>query len=222
MITYPRAMPLGGIVSQSFEPRVIGFETPTNGGRVYSITAGETLWAMSMTLRDGDEDEVAEWRAFLASLRGAQRTFLAGDLTRPFPRAYPEGFGGLTRAGGGAFAGAASGWALNADRDVVDLSGQPAGLILGYGDYVMWRWATGGVQRRALARAIEPAVASAGGVIKVSIEPPLSTAVPGSAVADLAQPQCVMRLMTDQSQIGELDALHSAGGTIVAQQDLRP
>lgn len=221
-ITYPRRMPLGGVVSQSFEPRRLDYSTPSVGGRMTSVTAGPPLWAMSMSLRDGDEDEVAEWRAFFASLRGVQRSFFAGDLTRPFPKAYPDGFGGMHRAGGGAFDGSASAWAINAGRDGVDLSGLPANMELSIGDYLMWRWVTGGVQRRALGRAIEPAVASAGGVASIVFEPPLAGLVPATAVADLARPECVMKMVPDKSEMGELDALHSAAGSLVALQDLRP
>lgn len=222
MITYPRDMPSGGIISQSFEPRRVDYASPSVGGRFTSVTAGPPLWAMTMTLRDGDESEVAEWRAFIASLRGAQRTFLAGDLTRPFPKAYIDGFAGLSRAAGGAFNGAASSWSVNSDRDLPTFNGLPAAFDLSYGDYAMWRWETGGVKRRALARVIEPAIATSGGVVAVAMEPPLPTLVPAGAVADFAKPQCVMRMLTDESQIGELDALHSAAGTLAAVQDLRP
>lgn len=221
-ITYPRDMPVGGVISQSFEPRRVDFATSSVGGRMTSVTAGPPLWATSMTLRDGDEREVAEWRAFFASLRGVQRSFLAGDLTRPYPKAHPDGFAGMSRAGGGTFDGAATSWSINTERDVVTLSGQPAELELSIGDYVMWRWVSGGIKRRALGRAIEPAVASSGGVVSLAFEPPLAGLVPGSAVADLAKPECVMKLVAEQSQIGELDVLHSAAGTLVALQDLRP
>lgn len=222
MIVFPREMPAGGIISQSFEPRRIDYGSPSVGGRFTSVTAGPPLWAMTMTLRDGDEDEVAEWRAFLASLRGSQRTFLAGDLTRPYPKAYIDGFAGLSRAGGGAFDGAAASWATNPLRDAHTFNGLPAAFALSYGDYGMWRWETGGVKRRALARVIEPVVGNAGGSVTVAMEPPLPTLVPASAVADFAKPQCVMRMLTDESRIGELDALHSAAGTLAAVQDLRP
>lgn len=221
-ITYPRRMPVGGVVSQSFEPRRVDYSTPSVGGRMTSVTAGSPLWAMSMTLRDGDEDEVAEWRAFFVSLRGVQRSFLAGDLTRPFPKAYADGFTGMHRAGGGSFDGAAAGWSINAGRDRADLSGLPANLELSTGDYLMWRWVTGGVQRRALGRAIEPAVATGGGLVSIAFEPPLAGLVPGTAVADLARPECVMKMVPDKSEMGELDALHSASGALVALQDLRP
>lgn len=220
-LTYPRDMPVGGVISQSFEPRRIDYATSATGGRMTSVTAGPPLWAMSLTLRDGDEDEVAAWRAFFASLRGVQRSFLAGDLTRPYPKAYPDGFEGMTRASGAPFDGTATSWSANADYDAPTLSGLPAGFDVSIGDYVMWRWVSGGVKRRALGRAIEPVVASGAGVASVVIEPPLPTLVPANAIADFVEPKCVMRMVVDQSQIGELDALHSASGALVALQDLR-
>lgn len=221
-LTYPRDMPVGGVISQSFEPRRNDYGTSVIGGRMTSVTAGSPLWAMSMTLRDGDEDEVAAWRAFFASLRGVQRAFLAGDLTRPYPKAYPDGFTGMVRAPGGAFDGTATSWSVNSDFDVPALSGLPAGFEVSIGDYVMWRWVTAGEKRRALARAIEPAVANAAGVASIVIEPPLPVLVPGNAIADFVEPKCVMKMVPEQSQIGELDALHSASGALVALQDLRP
>lgn len=221
-LTFPRAMPIGGVISQAFEPRYIDYATSTAGGRMNSVTAGAPLWAMGMTLRDGDEEESAAWRAFIASLRGAQRPFFAGDLTRPFPKAYLDGFDGLERASGGAFSGAATSWAINEDRDTPAVSGVPAGFVVSIGDYVMWRWTTAGEPRRALGRAILPAVADAAGVVAVRMEPPLPMLVPGNAVADFADPHCIMKQVVDQTQLGELDALHSVSGALVALQDLRP
>lgn len=70
-------------------------------------------------------------------------------------------------------------------------------------------------------RLSAPATASAGGVITLAVEPPVPTLVPGSAVADLAKPQAVFRQVIVESGMGELDALHSAPGTLSAIQDLR-
>lgn len=220
-LTFPRDMPTAAVANQSFDIARVDYASGTSNGRLMSVTAGFPLWSMSLTIGEGDADETAEWGAFFDTLRGQQRTFFAGDLTRPFPRAYPDGFDGMMRAGGGAFTGAATSWSINADRDVPSLEGLPAGLEVGPRDYIMWRWSTAGVQRRALARAVESATASAGGVLTVTVEPPLATLVPGSAVADLARPVCVMRQDVKQSGLDPMDALHSATGKLTAFQDLR-
>ena len=173
-----------------------------------------------------------DWRATLRpelggavtslSQRGAQRLFFGRDLTRPFPKAYRTGFGTMTRASGGAFTGPATTWAVNSDRDVVTLSGLPASLILSLNDYIGFRWVTGGVQRRSLVRCVEAATASTGGIVSVTVEPAVPTITPGTAVAYLDQPDCLMRLIPDQTTLGALDVLHTAGGSIAGIQDLLP
>jgi len=214
-------MPDVAVVSAVLNIQRLDYMTAATDGRAFGVTSGAPLWILKATIRDGDADETDTWFAFLDSLRGLQRPFLAHDLTRPYPRAYPDGFAGMMRAGGGAFEGAATTWSVNADRDQLTLSGQPAALQLNNRDAVMLRWVTGGEPRRSLHRVVAPAVASASGVITVAVEPPVPTLVPGSAVADLAKPQAVFRQVIAESGMGELDALHSAGGTLSAVQDLR-
>lgn len=214
-------MPDVAVVSAVMNIQRLDFQTAATDGRGFGVTAGAPLWILKATIRDGDEDETDEWFAFLDALRGLQRPFLAHDLTRPYPRAYPNGFAGLNRAGGGAFDGSAASWSVNADRDQITLTGQPSGLLLKRRDGLMLRWATAGEPRRSLHRLSAPATASAGGVITLAVEPPVPTLVPGSAVADLAKPQAVFRQVIAESGMGELDALHSAPGTLYAIQDLR-
>lgn len=214
-------MPDVAVVSAVFNIQRLDFQTAATDGRAFGVTAGAPLWMLKATIRDGDEEETDTWFAFLDSLRGLQRPFLAHDVTRPYPRAHLGGFAGMTRAGGGAFEGAASSWSVNPDRDQLTLAGQPAALKLSHRDGVMLRWVTGGEPRRSLHRVVTPAVASAGGIVTVAVEPPVPTLVPGSAVADLAKPQAVFRQVIAESGMGELDALHSAGGTLSAVQDLR-
>lgn len=220
-LIFPRAMPEGGVDSQSFDIARVDYASPRTDGRQDSITAGFPLWRMSLTLNNGDVDETDEWRAWVLAQRGSQRLFFGRDLTRPFPRACPEGFDGMTRAGGGAFDGAATSWSFNTARDELTLTGLPPGLPLSLNDYAGFRWgAAGAGARRALVRAVEAGTASGAGVVTVTVEPPLPTIVPGGAVAYLNRPECLMRLIPGETSIGEIDTLHSAGGTIIALQDL--
>lgn len=214
-------MPDVAVVGAVFNIQRVDFQTAATDGRAFGLTAGEPLWTLKATLRDGDADETDQWFAFLDGLRGVQRPFLAHDLTRPFPRAYPDGFGGLNRVGGGAFDGAATTWSVNADRDRITLSGLPGGLTLGPRDGLMLRWATAGEPRRSLHRVGAAVAASGAGVVTAAVEPPLPTLVPGSAVADLTRPQAVFRQVPAESGMGELDALHTAAGALSAVQDLR-
>ena len=219
-LTFPRAMPLGGADSQAFEIARVDYMTPRASGRINSISAGFPLWSMTITLNNGDVEETDEWRAWVPAQRGSSRLFFGTDLTRPFPKAYRQGFTGMTRAGGGAFSGAATSWSVNAERDVITLSGLPANFILGLNDYIGFKWTTGASARRSLVRAVEAVTGSAAGVLAVTVEPALPNLTPGSAVAYLDRPDCLMRLVPGQTSIAEIDTLHSAGGQISAIQDL--
>lgn len=219
-LTFPRDMPTGGADSQSFEIARVDYATARADGRINSVSAGFPLWSLSITLNNGDADETDEWRAWVPGQRGSSRLFFGSDLTRPFPKAYRQGFAGMTRAAGGQFSGAATGWSVNADRDVVTLSGLPANFVFSLNDYIGFKWTTGGSARRALVRAVESATASAGGILSVTVEPAVPTLTPGTAVAYLDKPDCLMRLVPEQTSIGEIDTLHSAGGQISGIQDL--
>jgi hypothetical protein len=186
---------------------------------VGAIALGWPVWEMEVTLANGFADEVDAWQAFLDTLEGPRRPFLARDLTRPWPAAYPNGFAGLTRAGGGAFDGTAD-WQVSCDGRTLTLSRLPAAMQFRVRDYVGWRWSAQGTARRALARTTAPAVASAGGVVSLTIAPPLPAFVPRRATVTLDQPDCVMRLVPG-SRLGPRDTLHSAGGRITAIEDLR-
>ena len=221
-LTFPRPMPLIGPSSQYFEIERVDAMSPTADGRIEGVTLGAPRWHGRWTLSDRlMRAQSDEWGAFFGSLRGQQRAFLAQDYDHLYPLSAPQGFGGLVRAGGGAFDGSATSWSVNADRDVPTLSGLPAGFVLSLMDLVMWRWATGGVQRRSLHRIIEGGVTNGSGVVAVTVEPPLPTLIPGGAVADMNRPNCVMKMDASQSKRGERTRANRVGGVIVGVQDLR-
>lgn len=222
-LSFPREMPDAGPSEEAFEPERLDFLTPEAGGRLGAATAGFPVWRGEWTLGRAMTMENSEaWRAFAASLRGPQRLFYGRDYGRPLPLRYPGGFAGLTRAGGGAFDGTASSWSVNGTRDVLTLNGLPAGFEISIGDYVMLRWTTSSEPRRALVRAVEAAAASGAGVAPFSIEPPLPALVPGSAVADLDRPCCLMRLIPSETSIGAKDRRLKVTGRLAARQELLP
>ncbi|WP_156796472.1 hypothetical protein [Brevundimonas sp. BAL3] len=221
-LVFPVEMPWG-VASEYFEPERLDAISPTNDGNVSGVTLGFPLWRARWTLGQSISRQTSEeWRAFIAVLRGQQRTFLGYDQGRRYPLSAPDGFAGLTRVGGGAFDGSATSWSVNTTRDEAALSGFPAGFVVSIGDYIMWRWETGGVKRRAMSRAVLPAVANGSGVATVLVEPPLPTLVPGSAVADMKEPACVMKQVTDETKLGEKTRTLRIGGTIAAIQVLLP
>lgn len=234
-LTFPRNMPTAGVADQKLEPMRLDFMAPELGGHVGAVSGAFPLWQLDLTLGDMGQAEAAAWRAFLRSLRGSQRTFYARDLIREYPRAYPTGFGGLSRAGGGAFpaSGAPTAWALNDDRDVLTLTGMPNGFQLSEDDLVGWSW---GGDRRTMAAAVENVACGGSGVLVVTIDPPLPPFVPADAAVTLYRAEVVMRVVTGAgdssgsgsgssgggSQVGADDGISTSGGRILAIQDLRP
>ncbi len=217
VLTPPR-----GVGAEYFEIERVDFQSPTTDGRATGVTAGFPLWRARWTIGDRILQATSEeWRAFVRRCRGAQIPWYAGDRGRPFPLAYPSGFGGLNRAGGGAFDGSAASWSVNAERDQPALTGLPAGFVLSIGDYVMWRWVTSSEPRRSLHVLVEASTANGSGAVTLRVEPPLPTLIPGGAVADLANPVCIMRLDTAETRLGEKTRNLRTSGTVAGLQDLR-
>jgi len=228
MTTYPLAMPAAGPGSISFEPKRVDFLSPQAKGRLQGVSAGVPLWLGRYTLGNSlGETRSDDWRAFVDLLDGPGRYFLGRDYRRPYPRAYLNTqLAGLTRAGGGAFDGSATSWSqtITADKQsLLQLNGLPAGLVLSKGDYVGFRWTTGGEDRRHLVRLAEAAVANGGGVVSgVAIRPAIHTVVPVGAIAHLDNPACLMKLVPNETNLGDVDRRGSLSGVVVGLQDLAP
>lgn len=191
-----------GFGSQSFELEHQTTMTPTRGGQMTSVEIGPARWRGEWQTNPLPEVDFLAFRAWLSSLRGSGRSFYGQDRLHRFPSLYPNGFGGLVRAGTAtAFDGSATTWSVDASRASLTLNGLPASFGLLPGDYVGFSWST---TRRALARVIEPVVATAGGAATFDVEPSLPTVIPGGAVATLADPTCLMRI-----EPGSVDAAAS-------------
>ena len=222
-LSFPLTMPAGGVDSQGFQILRNDLLSPELSGKVGGVTMGFPRWRMTVSLANADSDELDEWQAFVDALRGAQRTFLARDLSRPFGKAYPQGYGGMTRAPGslvtGPFDGTAGGWSVLGDRSRVNLNSLPPSLGFARRDYLGFQWTVGGEPRRSLHRFCEAGTANGSGdILNRSVEPPVPTFVPSNAIATLAGADCVMRLIPGETNIGETDALHTAGGSVSAIQ----
>lgn len=220
-----------GVARVSFEIERVDYAAPEASGRQGGVQAGWPLWFAVFEIDRSDPESGDMWRAFFARLRGRIRRFYAADILHPYPAAFPAGFAGLVRAGGGAFDGSATSWdqAITADSDAqMTLTGLPANFPIGLGDYVGFKWdaagsAPGTYDRRTMARCVLPAVASGLGTAVVTVEPPVNTLlVPPGAVAHLDQPRCVMQLIPERSSLGPIGAGRAlGGGVVVAIQDLR-
>lgn len=223
----PVAMPTMYVAQQQFELQRVDYAAPEANGRVGGVQAGFPLWSAVWTLGRMPEDNSDEWRAWISNLRGATRRFIGFDLSRLYPKQYPDGFGAF-----GAFTGTAADWSetINADGDselTLNLGAAAAGLVLSQGDCIDFRYdateeAIAGLPWRALVRVVEGGTANGSGDVTVIVEPPVPSAVPDTAVAHLDQPGCTMALVTDQSNVGAIDRLYSInGGQITGIQDIR-
>lgn len=226
----PLTPPSSGASHQDFELERVDALSPEAGARIGGVQQGFPLWRLVATLGNVGVTRSDAWRAFMAQIRGQTRRFLWGDLGRPYPKAYPTGFSGMTRAGGGSFDGTATSWSetITADGDSQPtLHGLPAGFVLGQGDYMEFRYtatetSVAGLTWRALVRVVTGGTSDGSGNLTVTSEPPIPTAVPGSAVLHLDNPKCVMALVQEQSKLNAIDrSLGIRGGQIVAIQDIR-
>jgi len=210
-------MPAAGVGGQRFELQRADFLAPERKGRIGAMAAGFPLWTAEWTLPAAmGQAGSDEWRAFVTSLEGPLRLFLGKEYGRRFPRAYPQGFGG-------SFDGAAASWsqAITDGQAVLSLGGLPAGLVLAPGDYVDFRWTTGGEARRTLVRSLSSGVASGGGAVSLVVAPAVPALTPESAVAHLDDPACLMRL-SPQTEISAMDRRRVAGARILGVQELLP
>jgi hypothetical protein len=221
-ISYPLVMPAFGIGRQRFELELVDFMSPEASGRIGGVTAGAPVWTSKWGLADMTPEKADVWGAFVDNLDGQKRQFYGYDHSRLYPNAYGGGFAGLNRAGGGTFDGAALTWSVDGTGTALTLTGLPAGFVLSIRDYVGFRWTTGGLQRRALVRATEAIAASGGGAATITVRPSVPSVVPPGATAYLNNPTCLMRMVTEASNIGEMDPRRALTGEVVARQDLLP
>lgn len=193
-ITFPRDLPeLAGdrvLFSQcSFDPSYQQVVSPTRGGLVQVANFGVDLWTMEYATDAVDYQTGLEYMSWLHSLRGGGRLFKAWHPLRRYPYAYPNGFGGMTRAGGGTFDGTCTLSTIGAQRDTITLTTLPAGLTFRIGDMVSFPMSGGA--SRCLVRVMEAATASGGGSATLTVEPILPAAASTGVIATLVKPWCL-------------------------------
>lgn len=136
--------------------------------------------------------EIDEAETFLQAASRGGACFACHDVYRPRPRAYGSAPLTGTRAGGGAFDGTAT-LLLVDDSRTITVSELPAGFEVNKGALVEIRKTT---FTRSLHRVMAPAVASAGGVVTLSIDFALDTGVftAANSIVNFEKPACIMQL----------------------------
>lgn len=212
-LSFPRAMPEAGAMQHMFELQRVDYLSPENSGRLLAVTSGWPLWHLTIGLTNMMTASADIWRAWVATQRGPQRLFFGRDLSRPVP---------LFHAGGRPFTAAPTGWTQTIDgagNAIVVLQGT-AGTVLSLGDYIGFVW---GGTKRSLVRVVEGGASLADGTITVTVEPPVPSITPSDAAINLNNPECLMRLVTTGTQLGDqmYGGLWTAsGGKVEAIQDL--
>lgn len=190
-ITFPRSLPYEDFIRAKMELATVTTSSRLYGGKTQTQIRGpgqfwrleaETDWLINAKQR--------VWQAWFNSLRGGVRTFVSHRPGFPYPRAYPNGFDGLTRDGGGAFDGTASATEITATS--IEISNLPTSFSLLVGDLV--GLVEDGVY--GLFEVAEDATASSG-VVTVSVEPGVSTSLfTTSAAVHLDRPKAEFILET--------------------------
>ena len=186
-ITYPRDMPPVGITRATFEPRYTQVRASSRGGNPGVAQLGPDLWSASYETVFVSEIDAAAWEAWFSSLRGGLRFFKAWHPLRRYTLSAPAGYGGMTRAAGGAFDGTGTLTAVNSTLDVVTLGGLPLNFALLPGDLFSFAHSTA-VQR--LHRVIEGGVANGAGAMTATVEPPLLPSPPANATVLFEKSWC--------------------------------
>ncbi|AHE52641.1 hypothetical protein [Sphingomonas sanxanigenens] len=211
-ITYPRPMPeLTGMAGRLTLERV-DYLSPERTGVIGGVTAGWPLWMMRLSFNNmafRDDDELTAW---LDSLRGSQKRFFGYDQTRPEPRFH---------ANGRPYTKTTATWSQSIDSEGtcnLTLGGLLRGQVFSPRDYVGFEW---GDNRRALVRSLERGVVSVGGTVTIAVEPAVHAVVPPTATVQLYRPSCLMRILTDDTELMDQGlAFVGAGSRIAAVQDI--
>ncbi|MBO6507404.1 MAG: hypothetical protein JJ979_02775 [Roseibium sp.] len=188
-IIYPRALS-SSLKIQAEDFRVERSENVNRrrGGKTQVSERADPRWFVDWETYKMDMDEFQDLEAWLLSLRGGLKSFLAYRHERPYPKDYRFGFNGLSKHFGGAFTGTCVVDAIA--QTGLTVSGLPSTFSVRAGDMI------GLIQsgKYGLHVVLEDAIASAGAV-SLLVEPFIKTNIfSTAATANFAQPLCEMIL----------------------------
>lgn len=168
------------IRSTNFRLQRIQAFNPLRGGHHQAVDMGEPAWLCDIETTPLSREQGGQYKSLFAKLRGALRTLMLWDVSRPRPLAYRDATDSPVRIGRGVRIGEARriggetrAWgspriiALDRDNGRVRVDGFVAGAEISEGDYACW---DDGPTRR-LHIVVEDATADALGQAWLTIEP---------------------------------------------------
>lgn len=214
-ITYPRALPsYAKAIRCDMNIAYVTTQGRTRGGGVQSVETADPYWDLvTWETPPLTSAQKADFAAWIATLRGGNKTFLASHPFRQFPSAYDSAATvlALLRATGGAFDGTFevtdlpnSGYGVESSVSAVPRA--PVGLTLSAGDMIGIYSST----RRSLHRVTETVTSGAGGRFGagvgslILVEPPVKTSLftpsagTGAVMANIIKPTAEMVLLKDR------------------------
>ncbi len=188
-------LPFPDLQFQQFDMRQVNTRLNNTmlGRKTETADFGTPYWrlysAQSIHL---EPDQIDEADAFFTEASKGGNVFVCHDAYRPRPRAYGDIPLSGTKAGGGAFTGAAVLTTVTDSRTIV-VSGLPASFALNRGCLIEVNKSS---SVRSLHRVMADATANGSGVVTLTIDFPLNTTVftSGNSTIQLEKPSCLMML----------------------------
>lgn len=167
------------VVSASLElPAAIDVSV-TQGGEIFTASAGNALWRGALILARTPLSRSEEVSALLRLLARPGSSFMARPVARAYPYSDPDGSAALTSVVLDSVAGN--------NRDIT-LTGLPAGFVLSPGDYLSFDYGTSPL-RHAFHQLISGAVADATGLTPpFEVIPPIRAGAALGAAVTLQAP----------------------------------
>lgn len=193
-ITFPRAFPTcAPIVGAPFVALYQQARSMSAGGSPHAADVGPMVWTCEYRVQTMTRAKTAEWEAWLHSLRGGLRQFMAVPPRHRWPLAYPRGFSGLLYSGS-QWDGTGNLQTIGTSRDSVTINQLPASLVLTTGDFFSFSDGT----RNHIHRVVEGGTASSGAVT-VLVEPIIRPGIATGVEIAFEAPWCPMSLTEDPS-----------------------
>lgn len=177
-ISYPRALPSPAYFAQTN----VAFDRPqaltmANNAANFAADLGDGVWRCHVRSVDAvPRSGIKTWRAWLASLQGARKTFLMTDPDYAAPAAHPDGTGW----------GSPTVSAFSQANGTISMTGMTAGAIITPGDRLHIIYATS--SHYAYHEVTEGGTVDGSGNLTITVEGPIRTGLTTSRSVVFASP----------------------------------